>query len=65
MPLPPRAQGYPLALAIALALLLKALILFGLWKACFSAPQATHMRMPAALVEHHLLAPAPPAERKP
>jgi hypothetical protein len=63
-----RLHGYPLALAITLALLLKALLLFGLWKAFFSAPQARHMRMPTAAVEQHLLAPTPPVsppERKP
>jgi hypothetical protein len=54
-----RLHGYPLALAITLALVLKALILFGLWKAFFSAPQAKHMRMPTAAVEQHLLAPSP------
>lgn len=54
-----RLHGYPLALAITLALLLKALILFGLWKAFFSAPLAKHMRMPTATVEQHLLTPAP------
>lgn len=60
-----RPHAYPLTLAIALALLLKALILFALWQACFAAPRARHMRMPAAAVEQHLLAPTPPAERKP
>jgi len=50
----------PLAPAITLALIVKVLILYGLWYAFFSAPQAKHMRMPAAKVEQHLLAPAPP-----
>ncbi|HEX7985848.1 MAG TPA: hypothetical protein VF616_20175 [Duganella sp.] len=53
--------GTPLALAITLALLVKALILYGLWSAFFSAPQAKHMRMPTAKVEQHLLAPASPS----
>ncbi|HWW68627.1 MAG TPA: hypothetical protein VN089_01680 [Duganella sp.] len=51
--------GTPLALAITLALIVKALILYGLWWAFFSAPQAKHMRMPTATVEQHLLAPPP------
>ncbi len=50
-----RPHGMPLALAITLALLLKGLLLFGLWKAFFSAPQAKHMRMPPERVEQHLL----------
>ena len=60
-----RLHGYPLALAITLALVVKALILFGLWKAFFSAPQAKHMRMPTATVEQHLLAPPSPAPKTP
>ena len=52
----------PLALAITLALALKAAILFGLWQACFSAPQAERMRMPSSKVEQHLLA-LPPKGR--
>jgi hypothetical protein len=60
-----RLHGYPLALAITLALVVKALILFGLWKAFFSAPQAKHMRMPTAAVEQHLLAPPSPAPKTP
>jgi hypothetical protein len=60
-----RLHGYPLALVITLALLVKALLLFGLWKAFFSAPQAKHMRMPTAAVEQHLLAPASPPPSPP
>lgn len=56
-----RAYGLPLALSITLALLLKAALLYGLWHVFFSAPQAKHMRMPAAQVEQHLLAAAPAA----
>ncbi|MBJ7313163.1 cytochrome oxidase putative small subunit CydP [Rugamonas sp. CCM 8940] len=59
--MPRRLHGPSLALAITLALLLKALILFGLWKAFFSTPQAKHMRVPAAQVERHFLAAPPPA----
>lgn len=51
--MPRRLHGSSLALAITLALLLKALILFGLWKAFFSTPQAKHMRVPAAQVQQH------------
>jgi hypothetical protein len=50
-------HGSSLALAITLALVVKALILYGLWLAFFSAPLAKHMRMPTAQVEQHLLAP--------
>ncbi len=49
----------PLALAIGLALLLKGALLFWLWHAFFSHPQAQHMRMPTAQVQQHLLAGAP------
>jgi hypothetical protein len=59
-----RLHGSSLALAITLALLLKVLILYGLWSAFFSRPQVKHMRMPTAQVEQHLLAPTPPSERK-
>ncbi|SFM14967.1 cytochrome oxidase putative small subunit CydP [Rugamonas rubra] len=54
--MPRRLHGSSLALAITLALLLKALILFGLWKAFFSTPQAKHMRVPAAQVQQHFFA---------
>lgn len=56
---PRRLRGASLALAITLAILVKLLLLFGLWKAFFSQPQAKHMRMPTARVEQHLLAPTP------
>lgn len=55
-----RLHGMPLALAITLALLLKVLILFALWKAFFSTPQAKHMRMPTEQVEQRLLNPPSP-----
>lgn len=51
----PRLTRLPLALEIALALLLKILILTLLWKAFFAHPQAQHMRMPLPRVEQHLL----------
>jgi hypothetical protein len=56
---------YRLALVIALALLLKALILFGLWTAFFSAPKARHMRVPTVQVERQLLSAALPAPPTP
>lgn len=56
-----RPHGPSLALAITLALLVKAAILFALWKAFFSAPPAKHMRMPADQVTQHLLAARPTA----
>lgn len=54
--MPRRLHGSSLALAITLALLLKALILYGLWLAFFSTPQAKHMRVPAAQVQQHFFA---------
>lgn len=53
-----RLHGMPLAAAITAALLLKLLILYGLWRAFFAQPQAVHMHMPAARVAQHLLGPA-------
>ena len=50
-----RPAGMPLALAITLALVAKAVILTLLYLAFFSAPQAKHMRMPTTRVEQHLL----------
>ena len=41
---------------IGIAVVIKLLILFLLWKAFFSAPQAEHMRMPAPQVTQHVLA---------
>jgi hypothetical protein len=52
----PRLTRLPLALEIALAVLLKLAILFALWHAFFSRPQATHMLLPTSQVEQHLLA---------
>ena len=61
----PRLHGMPLGLAIALALVAKALILFWLWKTFFSAPPARHMRMPTEFVAQHLLdAPLPSTPAK-
>lgn len=54
----------PFALAITLVLVVKAVLLFMLYKAFFSTPQVKKMRMPTAQVEQHLLEtprPTPPA----
>lgn len=56
----PRLTRLPLALEIALAVLLKSAFLFALWHAFFSHPQATHMLLPTMQVEQHLLAGAAP-----
>ncbi|CUI04031.1 cytochrome oxidase putative small subunit CydP [Massilia antarctica] len=45
----------PFALAITLVLVLKAVLLFMLYKAFFSTPQVKKMRMPTVQVEQHLL----------
>jgi hypothetical protein len=55
--------GDRLPLSIAVVLLLKAALLYGLYVACFSAPQARHMRMPAADVARHLVPAAPPSPK--
>ena len=47
-----------LAIEIALALLIKIVILTLLWHAFFSSPQTKKMRMPTPQVEQHLLTPA-------
>lgn len=52
----PRLTRLPLALEIALALLLKVALLLALWHAFFSHPQAEHMQVPTSEVERHLLA---------
>ena len=50
--------GLPLWLEIALVLLIKIAILFGLWKAFFSHPQTKHMALPLPVVEQHFLKPS-------
>ncbi|MBA5606408.1 hypothetical protein H3H36_13705 [Duganella sp. FT3S] len=64
---PPTAsrRGLPLWLAISLALVLKGALLFWLWHAFFSHPQAHHMRMPSAEVQQHLLDGAPASNPSP
>ena len=49
-----------LALTLLATVVLKCLLLYGLWYACFSHPQTRHMLLPASQVEQHLFA-APPA----
>ena len=51
-----RLKRLPLALEIAIALLLKIVLLFFVWKAFFSVPQTKKMMLPTAQVEQHLLA---------
>ena len=55
--------GMPLWLAITLALVVKLSLLYLIWYAFFSMPQAKHMRMPTPQVEQHLLATDPPKKR--
>lgn len=50
-----RLTRLPLALEITLALLIKVVILYALWHAFFSHPQARHMLLPTSQVEQHLL----------
>ncbi|MQQ99988.1 cytochrome oxidase putative small subunit CydP [Glaciimonas soli] len=56
-----RLTRLPLALEIALILVVKIALLFVLWKLCFSQPQVKKMRMPTNLVEQHFLSPSSPA----
>jgi hypothetical protein len=49
----------PLARDIIVALVVKAIVLYGLWYAFFSKPAAPGMTMDPATVEHRLFAPAP------
>jgi hypothetical protein len=51
--------GLPLWAEIALVLAVKVALLFFLWKAFFSHPQARHMLLPTPVVEQHLLSPKP------
>jgi hypothetical protein len=60
-----RPGRYSLALSIALVLVVKVALLYGLWYAFFSHPQTKKMRLPTGQVEHHLLAaPAPTPQPK-
>jgi hypothetical protein len=64
-----RLTALPLWLEITLALICKALLLWLLWSAFFSAPQTRKMRMPTPQVEQHLLSAAasvsPPRRENP
>ena len=52
----------PLARDIAVVLVVKAIILYGLWYAFFRTPAAPGMTMEPAKVEHRLFAPSRTAE---
>jgi hypothetical protein len=43
-----------LLLTLAITVVVKCMVLYGLWAAFFSHPQARHMHLPAAQVERHL-----------
>jgi len=50
-----------LARTLLVTVIVKCLVLYGLWSTCFSHPQTRHMLLPAAEVERHLFAaPAAP-----
>jgi hypothetical protein len=51
----PRLTRMPLALEITLVLIIKFVIIFLLWKAFFSQPQAKKMLVPMPQIEQHLL----------
>ena len=63
--MPVRPRRLSLGMTIALAVALKCLILFLLWRTFFSAPQAKHMRMPTVQVAQHLLDSSPPRKGAP
>jgi hypothetical protein len=52
----------PLARDITVALVVKAIVLYGLWYAFFRTPAAPRMTMEPAVVAHKLFAPVPLAE---
>ncbi|GGY20568.1 cytochrome oxidase putative small subunit CydP [Paludibacterium paludis] len=51
-----RWRDGPLWRDILLVLLIKSVMLYGLWKAFFSHPLAEHMTVPQSVVESHLTA---------
>jgi hypothetical protein len=51
----PHFSRLPFAVEVALAVLIKLLLLAWLWNTFFSAPQTKKMRLPTAQVEQHLL----------
>ena len=51
----PRLRRLPFAVEVALAVLIKLLLLLWLWHTFFSAPQTKKMRLPTAQVEQHVL----------
>jgi len=58
----PSRQLSPLARDIVIVVVVKAIVLYGLWYAFFRMPAAPGMTMDAAVVEHRLFAPPPLAE---
>ena len=52
----------PLARDIIVVLIVKAIVLYGLWYAFFRMPAAPGMTMDPVVVEHRLLAPTPLVE---
>jgi hypothetical protein len=51
---PHKPRRERLALTLLLTIVLKCLVLYGLWYAFFSHPPTRHMLLPAAQVESHL-----------
>jgi hypothetical protein len=56
------SRASPLAREITLVLVLKFVLLWLLWQACFSQPLATHMRLDPARVADRLLHTPPPQD---
>lgn len=54
----PRAR---LAVTLVATVIIKCLVLYGLWAAFFSHPQARHMHLPDGQLERHLFAAGPGA----
>ena len=57
-----RRRLSPLARDILIALLIKAIVLYGLWYAFFRMPIAPGMKMDTLVVEQRLIAPATTSE---
>jgi len=58
----PRRRFSPLARDIVIALVVKAIVLYGLWYAFFRTPTAPGMKMETLAVEERLIAPIAPSE---
>ena len=50
-----------LGITLVATVLVKCIVLYGLWALFFSHPQTRHMLLPAAQVERHLFTAAPDA----